>query len=204
MAWRAASARAAYEIVLSVDRLKAWAGRARDLGAVAINVETIGEDPMQAELAGIALAVAPNEACYVPLAHRKAGDGDGLFGGGLAPDQISEADALATLKPMLEDPGVLKVGQNVKFELQLFAVRGIEMQSHEDTMLMSYVLDAGRYGHAIEALAPRYFNHTAIAIPQIVACMGSSPTVSALRATMPTSWARRTQALRRSTLLTIS
>jgi DNA polymerase-1 len=148
--------------VLSVDRLKAWAERARDVGAFAVNVETIGEDPMQAELCGIALAVAPNEACYVPLAHRKAGDGDGLFGGGLAPDQISEADALAALKSVLEDPGVLKVGQNVKFELQLLAVRGIEMRAYEDTMLMSYVLDAGRFGHGIDALAPRYFNHAAV------------------------------------------
>src|SRR6185295_7583203 len=111
---------------------------------------------------GIALAVAPNEACYVPLAHRKAGNGEGLFGGGLAPDQIAEADALAALKPLLEEPGVLKIGQNLKFEWQIFAVRGIEMRAHEDTMLMSYVLDAGRYGHGIDALAPRYFNHAAV------------------------------------------
>jgi DNA polymerase-1 len=156
--------RAGYEIVQSVDRLNAWIARARELGGVAINVETIGEDPMQAALCGIALAVAPNEACYVPLAHRKAGSGDsdGLFGGGLAPDQISEESALAALKSLLEEPGVLKVGQNLKFELQLFAVRGIEMRAHEDTMLMSYVLDAGRFGHSLDALAPRYFSHAAI------------------------------------------
>ena len=156
--------RARYEIVTKLDRLQAWAARARDVGVVAINAETMGEDPMQATLCGLALAVAPNEACYVPLAHRKAGNGDGggLFGGERAPDQISEDDALAALKPLLEDPGVLKVGQNLKFEWQLFAVRGIELRSHEDTMLMSYVLDAGRYGHGIEALAPRYFNHNTI------------------------------------------
>jgi DNA polymerase-1 len=156
--------RAGYEIVQSIEALKAWIARARDLGAVAINVETIGEDPMQAALCGIALAVAPNQACYVPLAHRKAGNGDsdGLFGGGLAPDQISEESVLAALKALLEEPGVLKVGQNLKFELQLFAVRGIEMRSHEDTMLMSYVLDAGRFGHSLDALAPRYFSHAAI------------------------------------------
>jgi DNA polymerase-1 len=154
--------RTAYEIVLGVDRLNAWVARARDLGTVAINVQTIGEDPMQAGLCGIALAVAPNEACYLPLAHRKGGNGDGLFGGGLAPDQISEADALAALKPLLEDPGVLKIGQNLKFELQVLAVRGVEMHSYEDPMLMSYVLDAGRFGHGIDALAPRYFNHAAV------------------------------------------
>ncbi len=130
---------------------------------MAINIETLGEDPMQAPLCGIALAVGPNEACYVPLAHRKGGgNGDGLFGGGLAPGQISETDALAALKPMLEDASVLKVGQNLKFEMQVFAVRGIELRAHEDTMLMSYVLDAGRFGHGIDALSPRYFNHAAV------------------------------------------
>jgi DNA polymerase I len=154
--------RARYEIVQSIDRLKAWIARAWDVGVVAINTETLGEDPMQATLCGVALAVAPNEACYVPLAHRNAGNGDGLFGGGLAPDQITEGDALAALKPLLEEPGVLKIAQNLKFELQIFAVRGIAMRSHEDTMLMSYVLDAGRFGHGLDALTPRYFNHTAV------------------------------------------
>ncbi|MEA2870236.1 MAG: polymerase [Hyphomicrobiales bacterium] len=154
--------RAAYEIVQSTERLDAWIARAFDAGAVAINIETLGEDPMQAALCGIALAVAPNEACYIPLAHRKGGNGDGLFGGGLAPDQISETAALAALKPLLEDASVLKVGQNLKFEMQVFAVRGIEMRAHEDTMLMSYVLDAGRFGHSLDALAPRYFNHAAV------------------------------------------
>jgi DNA polymerase-1 len=154
--------RAAYEIVQSIDRLKAWIARARDLGVVAVNTETIGEDPMQAPLCGIALAVGPNEACYVPLAHRKAGNGDGLFGGGLAAGQISETDVLAALKSLLEDASVLKVGQNLKFEMQIFAVRGIQLRAHEDTMLMSYVLDAGRFGHGLDALAPRYFNHAAV------------------------------------------
>jgi DNA polymerase-1 len=154
--------RAAYEIVQSTERLDAWIARAFDAGAVAINIETLGEDPMQAALCGVALAVAPNEACYIPLAHRKGGNGDGLFGGGLAPDQISETAALAALKPLLEDMSVLKIGQNLKFEMQVFAVRGIEMRAHEDTMLMSYVLDAGRFGHSLDALAPRYFNHAAV------------------------------------------
>ncbi len=154
--------RAAYEIVLDLKRLKAWVARAHDTGVVALNAETVGEDPMQAPLCGIALALAPNEACYVPLAHRKAGNGDGLFGGGLAEGQISETDALAALKPLLEDGSVLKVGQNLKFEMQLFAVRGIALRGIEDTMLMSYALDAGRFGHSLDALAPRYFSHAAV------------------------------------------
>jgi len=160
--------RSRYEIVQNLDRLNEWIARAHKAGVVAINIETIGEDPMQAGLCGLALAVAPNEACYVPLAHRKAGDGDGLFGGGLAPDQMLEEEALAALKPLLEDPGVLKIGQNVKLELQLFAVRGIEARSLEDTMLMSYVLDAGRFGHTLDALAPRYFDHMAMGYNDVI------------------------------------
>ena len=154
--------RSGYEIVQSIERLDAWIARAFDRGAVAINIETLGEDPMQAALCGIALAVAPNEACYLPLAHRKAGNGDGLFGEGPVPGQLSEQSALAALKPLLEDASVLKIGQNVKFELQVFAVRGIDLNPHDDTMLMSYVLDAGRFGHSLDALSPRYFNHAAV------------------------------------------
>jgi DNA polymerase-1 len=160
--------RARYEIVQDIERLNAWIAHAYDVGVVAINIETIGEDPMQAALCGIALAVAPNEGCYLPLAHRKAGNGDGLFGGGLAPGQLSEESVLAALKPLLEEPGVLKIGQNVKFELQVLAVRGIDMHAYEDTMLMSYVLDAGRFGHGLDALAPRYFNHTAVDYNDII------------------------------------
>jgi len=151
-----------YAIVRDVAALERWIARAYDAGSVAINVETLGIDPMQAPLCGIALAVAPNEACYIPLAHNKVGGGDGLFGGGRDPDQIGEPAALAALKPLLEDPGILKIGQDVKHELQVFAVRGIALQAHEDTMLMSYVLDAGRFAHSLDALAPRYFNHAAV------------------------------------------
>ena len=83
--------RSRYEVVQDIKRLNEWIARASDRGVVAINIETLGEDPMQAPLCGIALATGPNEACYVPLAHRKGGNGDGeLFGGGLAPGQISE------------------------------------------------------------------------------------------------------------------
>ena len=188
--------RSRYEIVQSIDRLDAWIARAHDSGVVAINIETVGEDPMQAPLCGIALAVAPNEACYIPLAHRKGGNGDGLFGGGLAPDQISEDDALAALKPLLEDPGVLKIGQNLKFELQVFAVRGIEMRAHEDTMLMSYVLDAGRFGHSLDALAPRYFNHAAVDYNDVIGTGKAKVTFDMSRSRRPRPTSPRTPTLR--------
>jgi len=156
--------RSKYETVRSLQRLGAWIERGRDLGLLALDVETDSLDPMQAQLCGFSLAVAPNEACYVPLAHRQGGDGErgGLFQGEIAADQIAEADALAAMKPLLEDFGVIKIGQNFKFDWQIFALRGIEIASYDDTMLMSYVADAGRSDHGLDPLARRYFDHQTI------------------------------------------
>ena len=155
--------RSKYETVRSLDRLKDWITRARDQGFVAIDTETTSLDPMQAALCGFSLALAANEACYVPLSHRQGGDGSGgLFQGEVAPDQIPERAALDAIKPLLEDKGVLKIGQNLKFDFQIFAVRGIEIASYDDTLLMSYVVDAGRSDHGLDPLAQRYFNHRTI------------------------------------------
>jgi DNA polymerase-1 len=154
--------RSKYETVRTLDRLVAWIARARDTGHVAIDTETTNIDPMQAELCGFSLAVAANEACYVPVAHRQGGDGTGLFAGERAPDQLQETDALALMKPLFEDPGVLKIGQNVKFDCQIFALRGIEVAPIDDTMLMSYVLDAGKSAHGMDSLSDRWLNHKTI------------------------------------------
>jgi DNA polymerase-1 len=156
--------RTKYETVRSLDRLKAWIERARDIGVVAIDTETNSLDPMQAMLCGFSLALTPGEACYVPLSHRQGGDGGSgsLFQGEVSPDQIPERAALDAIKPLLEDPGVLKIGQNLKFDWQIFAVRGIEIASYDDTMLMSYVVDAGRSDHGLDPLARRYFDHQTI------------------------------------------
>ncbi len=161
--------RSRYEIVRSLEQLNAWITRARDLGTVALDTETTSLDPMQAVLCGFSLALAANDACYVPLAHRQGGDGGngGLFPGSVAPDQIEERAALAAMKPLLEDPGVLKIGQNLKFDLQIFALRGIALAPCDDTMLMSYVLDAGRSDHGLEPLSKRYFDHTTIDYNQV-------------------------------------
>jgi DNA polymerase-1 len=156
--------RSRYETVRSLDRLNAWIARSRDRGMVALDTQTNSLDPMQATLCGFSLAVAPNEACYVPLAHRQGGDGggDGLFAGPIAPDQIEERAALAAMKPLLEDSGVLKIGQDLKYDLQIFALRDIELGPYDDVMLMSYVLDAGRSSHGTDPLAQRYFDHAKI------------------------------------------
>jgi DNA polymerase-1 len=157
--------RTKYETVRSLDRLKSLIERAYDQGFVAIDTATTSPDPMQAMLCGVALALKPNEACYVPLGHRQ-GDG-GLFQGDVAPDQIGERAALDALKALLEDKGVLKIGHDIKVAAQIFALRGIAVTSYDDVMLMSYVADAGKADHSLDGLAQRYFNHKTVDINEL-------------------------------------
>ena len=154
--------RSKYECVRTLARLKEWIARAHELGVVAVDTETTSLDPMQATLCGFSLALAPNEAFYAPLAHKKDGGGDGLFDAGLAADQIKEEDALKVLKPLLEDKSILKVGQNLKYDWLVFAQRGIEIQGYDDTMLISYVLDAGKGGHGMDDLSEKWLGHKTI------------------------------------------
>jgi DNA polymerase-1 len=161
--------RAKYETIRDVPRLAAWIARARELGFVAIDVSAAGADPMRAELCGISLALAPNEAVYMPLGHRQGGEGgDSLFRGDVAPDQIAEAAALDALKSLLADPGILKIGHDLKSAWQMFALRGIEVAAYDDIMLMSYALDAGRQNHRLEALAASMFTHAAMDIQALL------------------------------------
>ena len=162
--------RTKYETVRSLPRLNAFIERARDSGLVAIDVTAASLDPMQAELCGFSLAVAPNEACYVPLSHRQGGEGGagGLFRGDVAPDQIPERAALEALKPLFTDMGVLKIGHDLKFAWQIFALRGIEIAPYDDTMLMSYALDAGRQNHSLKSLAESTFTHAAVDIDTLL------------------------------------
>ncbi len=154
--------RSKYKSIRSLDELKAWVVRAWDAGAFAIDAQANSEDPMQTDICGIALALAPNDACYVPFAHRQSGDGAGLFDAGLAPDQIKAAEALAALKPLLESAGVLKVGFNIKFNAVMLAQHGITLRNIDDAQLMSYALDAGRNSHGLDSLAERWFGHAVI------------------------------------------
>jgi len=121
---------------------------------------------MIAALIGVSLALAPNQAAYVPLGHRDANDL--LAGGGLAAGQIPEREALARLKPMFENPGVLKVGHDLKHDTLVLDRHGISLRSIDDVMLMSYVLDAGRSGHGLEELSGRHLGHTMLNMADIV------------------------------------
>ncbi|NLS74763.1 DNA polymerase I [Bradyrhizobium brasilense] len=154
--------RKAYQAIGSLEQLNAFIARVPDTGYVAIEAMSESIDPMQGELAGLALALAPNDACYVPLSHRQAGGGAGLFDAGLAPGQIKTAEALEALRPLLESVGIQKVGFNVKFTSVMLAQHGITLRNIDDAQLMSYALDAGRGSHALEALAERWFGHAVV------------------------------------------
>ena len=148
-----------YQTVRSLDQLNAWIARVNDFGYFAIDAKASSIDPMQAEMCGIALALGPNDACYVPLSHKQSGDGAGLFAAGLAPDQIKAADALKALRPLLESAGILKIGFNIKFNAVMFAQHGVTIRNHDDAQLMSYALDAGRNAHGLDALAETWLGH---------------------------------------------
>ncbi|MBR0869896.1 DNA polymerase I [Bradyrhizobium tropiciagri] len=158
----------AYQAIGSLDQLDAFLSRAQDSGYLAIEAMSESIDPMQAELSGLGLAVAPNEAAYVPLGHKQPGGGAGLFDAGLAPGQINPADALAALKPLLESTGIQKVGFNTKFTAVLLAQHGITLRNTDDAQLMSYALDAGRGSHALEQLAERWFGHAVVSYGGLV------------------------------------
>ncbi|HEY7843060.1 MAG TPA: DNA polymerase I [Bradyrhizobium sp.] len=155
--------RAKYQTIRSMGQLNAWICRARDAGRFAIDAKASSIDPMQADICGIALALAPNDAAYLPLAHTRSGDGVGLFDAGLAPDQIEESDALEALKPLLESAGILKIGFNIKFNAVMLAQAGITLRNTDDAQLMSYALDAGRNGHGLDTLAELWLGHSTIA-----------------------------------------
>lgn len=154
-----------YETVVTLERLHHWIGRAREEGQVCVQTQSTGPDAMRALLCGIALAVAPDEACYIPCGH-KTGEGlDLAVGKQIA--QLSEADILERLKPLLEEPGVLKIGQNLKYDYLILLQRGIRLAPCDDVMLMSYVLGGHLHSHEVAELAKMHLDHKPIALEEI-------------------------------------
>jgi DNA polymerase-1 len=159
--------RAKYATVMTEQELGHWLGRARSAGRFAIHVEATHAGPVVADLAGIALAVEPGEACYVPLRHRTGADD--LFGGGaLVPGQLDPQAALALLKPLIEDPSVLTIGHNLKADGLLLGRHGIRLAAYDDTMLLSYVLDVGRGNHTVSDLSERHLAHTCLSYSHVI------------------------------------
>ncbi|AUC53713.1 DNA polymerase I [Sagittula sp. P11] len=160
---------AAYECVQDMAALERWIARAMDLGTVAVDTETTGLNEMLCDLVGISLAVAPGEACYIPLAHLAEDGGEGLFASDAkAEGQIPMQQALDALKPLLEDASVMKIGQNMKYDAKIFSRYGIEIAPIDDTMLMSYALHGGEHLHGMDTLSERYLSHTPIPIKDLL------------------------------------
>jgi len=158
--------RSAYETVQTIERLEHWVERAMAARLVAVDTETSSLDAMQADLVGVSLALGPNDACYIPLAH----GGSDMFAD--KPEQIATDKALAVLKPILEADSVLKVFQNGKYDLNVLARVGIDVAPIEDTMVMSFDLDAGRGdgmggGHGMDELAERHLGHTCLSFKDV-------------------------------------
>ncbi len=173
-----------YELVQDLPTLDAWIERAMAAGVVAVDTETNSLDALRAELVGVSLSVEPGRACYIPLGHKVANGGPGNGAadrsggrsdrqGSLALDDAAPADALVEgqlpreevlrrLGPLLAEPGVLKVGQNIKFDLIVFARHGLSVAPIDDTMQISYALEAGAHGHGMDELAEIYLDHQTI------------------------------------------
>jgi len=159
----------AYVCVQTLEALDDWIARATAAGIVGFDTETDALSSTHAGLCGFSLAIGPNDACYVPVAHEHpdaAGNDGGLdFGDGPARppiQQIDAATALARLKTLLENPAVLKVGQNIKYDMAVMARRGIRLAPIDDTMLISYVLDGGSHTHGMDELSRRWLGHEPI------------------------------------------
>ncbi len=155
-----------YETVTDIPTLETWIAEARTAGVIGFDTETDSLDALRANLVGLSLATAPGRACYVPLRHGTAPD----MLSAPPPEQIAPEAALAALKPLLEDPSVLKVFQHAKYDLEVLAQPGnggIQVAPVDDTMVISYALDAGRHGHGMDELAQRHLNHTPIAYDQV-------------------------------------
>ncbi len=164
-----------YQCIRDLAALDAFIAAARETGVVAFDTETTSLDAMQAELVGFSLAYqpqdatspfsAPIQAAYVPLAHKSGMDD--LLGGGKADGQMDMDDAIGRLKSLLEDSSILKIAQNLKYDWLIMKRYGIEVQGFDDTMLLSYALDAGLGGQGMDALSERWLGHKPIPFKEV-------------------------------------
>ena len=159
-----------YETVADMAALSVWLDRARARGYVAIDTETTSLNEMVAELVGVSLAVEPGSACYIPLAHVE-GDGDLLGAAKRAPGQMDFDAGLAAIREVLEDPAILKIGHNLKYDAKVLANYGIALAPFDDTMLIAYAQGAGGEisgGYAMDALSKANLGHTPIPIKELI------------------------------------
>ena len=157
-----------YETIRDAVSLQVWIDRIYARGYVAVDTETTGLNDMRADLVGVCLCVEAGQAAYLPLTHR-AGNADDLFGSNeLAEGQMNLAEALAMLKPVMEDSTILKIGQNMKYDAKILVRVGINIGPIDDTMLLSYAQNAGIHNHGMDLLSERYLNHVPIPIKTLL------------------------------------
>ena len=144
-----------YKLIINENEIDEWTKEAELAGEIAVDTETDSLDPHQANLVGISLSTKIGKACYIPVGHKSKGC-------------LNKINVLKKIKPMLEDPSIKKIGQNIKFDFIVFYKNGINLNSMEDTMLMSYVLDAGKNRHNMDTLSEIHLNHKTIKFKEVV------------------------------------
>ncbi len=155
---------------------------------MAVDTETDGLNPMSAKLVGVSMALAPGKACYIPLGHG-ANNKDLLSE---KPKQIEIATALQMLKPLLEDPAVLKIGQNIKYDISIFCGHDIRVAPIDDTMLLSFVLEAGQHNHGMDELSELHLGHTPIPIKDLIGSGKGNSRLTRRRSTRRRATRRKT------------
>ncbi|MHA1539503.1 MAG: DNA polymerase I [Alphaproteobacteria bacterium] len=181
---KSAPIKAEYTLIQDEKALDSWIAAMHKSGLVAIDTETTSLDAMSAEIVGISLSIEAGKACYIPLGHVQKKEENGVTGDLFAAvaqksdektteeggdyTQIPLKTVVEKLKPVLEDPSILKIGHNIKYDLLILKNIGLEAKSVEDTMLMSYVLDAGKHRHNLDDLAKIHFDHTNIKFAEVV------------------------------------
>jgi len=154
-----------YTLIDEIDTLKTWLDDAKRTGILSFDTETTSITPSKAELVGISISSEVGKAAYIPLNHK--GEAVDLLGGGEDIKQIPMADALAVIKPYLEDASILKIAQNAKYDWQMLAAHDIDVAPIDDTMMLSYVLGAGSHGHGMDELSKKYFDHAPIPYKEV-------------------------------------
>ncbi|NDG89700.1 MAG: DNA polymerase I, partial [Proteobacteria bacterium] len=144
-----------YHLIQNLNEIDEWINEAEEIGEIAVDTETDSLDPHQANLVGISLSTKIGKACYIPVGHKSK-------------RCLNKKDVLKKIKPLLEDPSIKKIGQNIKFDFIIFYMNGIILNSMEDTMLMSYVLDAGKNRHNMDTLSEIHLNHKPIKFKELV------------------------------------
>jgi DNA polymerase I len=160
--------RSAYETITALARLDQWIEEAITAGCMAIGVQTSSADALQCEVIGISIAVAPGRSCYIPLNHRRERSNDLFDPDERLPGQLDTATVMDRLKPLLVSPAILKIGQNIKFLWLTLARENFEIAPIDDTMLMSYVLDAGRLGHSTGELSEAILGHKPLTLSEMI------------------------------------